>query len=73
VRRFYLEEQDKHRICDEIGLTLGQFDKVVFRARRRVKSLLQAKGFSYGDFLPEQACRRLQCENPEAFTEGCDA
>lgn len=41
VRRFYLEEEDKASICADLGLTPEHFSRVVFRARRRLKALMQ--------------------------------
>lgn len=49
VRRYYLEEQSKNVICRELGLTPGHFDKVVFRARKRMKQLLVEGGVEYID------------------------
>jgi len=38
--RFYLEEQEKHAICRDLGLTEEHFNRVMFRARGRFKELL---------------------------------
>lgn len=51
VRRFYLDEEDKAQICDSLGLTSLHFDKVIFRARQRMKTLLEAKGIDKHDLL----------------------
>lgn len=51
VKRFYLEEEDKADICASLGLTPLHFDKVVFRARQRMRVLLESKGFEKADFL----------------------
>ena len=51
VRRFYLDEEDKDDICRSLGLSPLHFDKVIFRARRRMRSLLERRGFNKGDFF----------------------
>jgi RNA polymerase sigma-70 factor (ECF subfamily) len=40
IRRFYLEEDPKQQICQDLNLSPGHFDRVVFRARQRMKELL---------------------------------
>ena len=49
--RFYLDEEDKEIICRDLNLTPLQFDKVLHRARRRLKELLEARGLSRSDLL----------------------
>jgi RNA polymerase sigma-70 factor (ECF subfamily) len=51
VKRFYLDEDDKDCICKDMGLSPVHFDRVVFRARQRLKTLLETKGFTFGDFF----------------------
>jgi RNA polymerase sigma-70 factor (ECF subfamily) len=51
VKRFYLDEEDKESICRDLGLTPLHFDKVIFRARQRMRALLEAKGFKKTDFF----------------------
>lgn len=51
VRRFYLDEEDKADICASLGLSSLHFDKVVFRARQRMRALLEAKGIEKHDLL----------------------
>jgi RNA polymerase sigma-70 factor (ECF subfamily) len=51
VKRFYLDEDDKESICKDIGLSAAHFDRVVFRARQRLKALLDIKGLTFGDFF----------------------
>lgn len=51
VKRFYLDEEDKADICRSMGLSPMHFDRVVFRARQRMRSLLEAKGFEKSDFF----------------------
>jgi RNA polymerase sigma-70 factor, ECF subfamily len=52
VRRFYLEEHGKAEICMDLGLSALHFDKIVFRARRRLRRLLEAHGIDSRDALP---------------------
>ena len=51
VKRFYLDEEDKADICRSMGLSPMHFDRVIFRARQRMRSLLEAKGFDKSDFF----------------------
>ena len=51
VKRFYLDEEDKEEICQSLGLAPLHFDKVIFRARQRLRALLEARGFSKSDLL----------------------
>jgi RNA polymerase sigma-70 factor (ECF subfamily) len=51
VRRFYLDEEDKDDICRDLGLSALHFDRVIFRARQRMRALLEAKGFRKSDFF----------------------
>ena len=52
VRRFYLEEHAKATICADLGLSPLHFDKIVFRARRRLRRLMEAHGIHPCDALP---------------------
>ena len=52
VRRFYLEEHAKTSICADLGLSSLHFDKIVFRARRRMRRLMEARGIDLHDALP---------------------
>jgi len=52
VRRFYLEEHTKPTICADLGLSPLHFDKIVFRARRRLRRLMEAHGIHPCDALP---------------------
>ena len=51
LTRFYLQEEDKESICRDLDLDAAQFDKVLHRARGRLKSLLEAQGLKKSDFL----------------------
>jgi RNA polymerase sigma-70 factor (ECF subfamily) len=51
VKRFYLDEEDKDEICRSLGLASLHFDKVIFRARQRLRALLEAQGFRKSDLL----------------------
>ena len=41
--RFYVAEEDKDRICSDLGLTSLHFNRVLFRARQRFRELLLAQ------------------------------
>ena len=51
LRRFYLLEQDKSEICHSFGLAPGTFDQLVFRARARLRNLLDRRGVASRDLL----------------------
>lgn len=51
VKRFYLDEDEKADICRDLGLSPLHFDKVIFRARQRMRELLESRGFSRNDFF----------------------
>lgn len=39
--RYYLAEEDKASICDDLGLSSLHFNRVLYRARKRFKKLLE--------------------------------
>jgi RNA polymerase sigma-70 factor (ECF subfamily) len=49
--RFYLDEEDKDAICRELGLSPLQFDKILHRARGRLRKLLESGGLGRSDLL----------------------
>ena len=49
--RFYLQEEEKDAICRDLALEPDQFDKVLHRARSRLKELLEASGLQKSDFF----------------------
>jgi RNA polymerase sigma-70 factor (ECF subfamily) len=49
--RFYLDEEDKDAICRDMGLSPLQFDKIVHRARGRLRKLLESGGLRRNDLL----------------------
>ncbi len=49
--RFYLDEEDKESICGDLRLSPLQFDKVLHRARQRLRQLLTEHGLTSSDFL----------------------
>jgi RNA polymerase sigma-70 factor (ECF subfamily) len=50
LKRFYLDEEDKASICEELGLSPLQFDKVLHRARKRMRQAVSAQGLRPRDF-----------------------
>jgi len=40
LRRFYLLDQDKPRICDSLKLSAAHFDRVLYRARKRMGEMI---------------------------------
>ena len=51
LTRFYLQDQDKDAICRDLSLDADQFDKVLHRARGRLKELIELRGMSRTDFF----------------------
>ena len=49
--RFYLDEEDKTQICESLALTGPQFDRVIFRARDRLRTLIERTGCSRWDLF----------------------
>lgn len=41
LRSYYMEERDKHKICERLNLSSPHFDRVLSRARTRLKGLIQ--------------------------------
>jgi RNA polymerase sigma-70 factor (ECF subfamily) len=50
--RFYLKEEDKELICKDLQLDARQFDRILYRARQRLRQLLNLEGFDKPDLLP---------------------
>jgi RNA polymerase sigma-70 factor, ECF subfamily len=50
LKRFYLDEEDKASICGELALSPLQFDKVLHRARKRLRELFDTHGLRPRDF-----------------------
>ncbi len=51
LTRFYLDEEGKESICRELGLEPLQFDKVLHRARGRLRHLLESQGLRRPDIF----------------------
>lgn len=51
VKRFFLDEEEKESICSELKLSALQFDKIIFRAKRRMASLFESRGLRKSDFF----------------------
>lgn len=51
LRRFYLLDHDKADICRQFGLAPGTFDQLVFRARARLRAMLEARGVTSRDLM----------------------
>lgn len=49
--RFYLDDEDKVQLCEAHGLTGPQFDRVICRARDRLRALVERAGCSRWDLL----------------------
>lgn len=51
LKRFYLDEDDKDDICRDLNLSPIHFDKIMFRARQRIRALFEARGLKKIDFI----------------------
>jgi RNA polymerase sigma-70 factor (ECF subfamily) len=49
--RFYLDEEEKQTLCRDLGLSPLQFDKILHRARGRLRKLLESGGLGRDDLL----------------------
>jgi hypothetical protein len=49
--RFYLDDEDKEKICSELRLSEEHFNRVIFRARNRFRELLERRGLWKADLL----------------------
>jgi RNA polymerase sigma-70 factor (ECF subfamily) len=54
LQRFYLHEEDKAEICRDLQLSDLAFNQVLFRARNRFRSLLNAAGLKKDDLLDSE-------------------
>ncbi|MBU3020915.1 sigma-70 family RNA polymerase sigma factor [Aestuariibacter sp. A3R04] len=41
LTRYYLYDEDKQTLCEEYALTTAHFDRVLFRARQRLRALIE--------------------------------
>jgi RNA polymerase sigma factor (sigma-70 family) len=49
--RFYLNEEEKETICAEMEVSPLQFDKILHRARQRLRQLLESAGITQSQHL----------------------
>jgi len=42
LRRYYLAEEDKTKICSDLELSASHFDRVLYRARQRMRELIDS-------------------------------
>ena len=49
--RFYLDDEDKEKICSELRLSEEHFNRVIFRARNRFRELLEHRGYWKADLF----------------------
>ncbi|MBU2977706.1 RNA polymerase sigma factor [Alteromonas sp. C1M14] len=50
LTRYYLHDEDKQTICAHFDLTPAHFDRVLFRARQRLKNLVESHEDNGADF-----------------------
>ena len=49
--RFYLNDEAKEQICQDLRLSTEHFNRVIFRARNRFRELLEQRGIWKADLL----------------------
>lgn len=49
--RFYLDDEDREKICRDLTLSEEHFNRVIFRARNRFRELIEHRGFRKADLL----------------------
>jgi RNA polymerase sigma-70 factor, ECF subfamily len=49
--RFYLDDEDKEKICSELHLSEDHFNRVIFRARNRFREIIEHRGYRKADLL----------------------
>ena len=49
--RFYLNDEAKEQICQDLHLSHEHFNRVIFRARNRLRELLEQRGYGKADLL----------------------
>jgi RNA polymerase sigma-70 factor, ECF subfamily len=49
IVRFYLDEEDKQSICSQMGLTALHFNRVIHRARERLRAVMVTTGLTRWD------------------------
>jgi RNA polymerase sigma-70 factor, ECF subfamily len=59
--RFYLDDEDREKICRELGLSDEHFNRVIFRARNRFRELIEHRGFRKLDLLTLAAIGLCVC------------
>lgn len=57
LRRFYLDDEDKAVICRDLGLSHVHFDRVLYRAKKRMRELIkqrsELKSLLFGSLLDD--------------------
>ena len=51
LMRFYLNDEEKEKICQDLRLSMEHFNRVIFRARNRFRELLEQRGIWKADLL----------------------
>ena len=57
LRRFYLYDEDKEFLCRDLGLSSAHFDRVLYRAKQRMRELIkqrnELKSLLFGSLLDD--------------------
>jgi hypothetical protein len=65
LRRFYLNDESRDRICQDLELTSEHFNRVIFRARNRFRELLERRGWVLNE------ARRMPSETTVFISYDC--
>lgn len=49
--KFYFEEREREEICAELQITEAQFARIIYRARARMRQLMERAGYRQSDLL----------------------
>lgn len=69
LTQFYFEDQNKIQVCENLELSPAHFDRVIYRAKQRLKALIEAKSESNDDFTsPDKQANRDEMKPKHAKT-----
>jgi RNA polymerase sigma-70 factor, ECF subfamily len=51
LSRFYVDEEEKESICNDLVLSSRHFDEIIFRARQRLSEEFEQQGMQFRDLL----------------------
>jgi hypothetical protein len=68
--RYYIQEQGKEQICQELGLVQRHFDRVAYRARERLRKIVETTAIDLRDGKPGKVRPELpEQQEPDAGSD----